>query len=598
MTLPWGTSRFDQAAAHVVKAAGPATYDGFAATRGTYPSNNSGITGANVRSGHYARNSITQLKILCLNFYGPTEAATGATMSVTASVEYPAGVYTQILFSASATGTISNGGSLVSDYVTPTTPIPNAERFWIRMHLANSSGIPTQNGSITPAENVNNAFMGDCFETSATDKTMSGTISAVENVTYHPVVIAPITAPSVLILGDSISVGYGDFEPTDHTSGIGGDIGAIARTIGPSFGYSNMAMNAEAASDFITNHTKRLAVLPYCTHVIVNYAVNDLFAGASAATIESRLTTIYGYCTGKTVFQTTVPPRTNSSDVWVTTVNQSIPDAGKESARATLNSDLRSSFGPAGGVFDTGAVVETSTKWIASKTGDGVHPNQSGYLDIKASGAVNNALIGTPSAPAAETGSAWGASSSGITISTYRRTNDLVTYPGTSAFKAVRGATGLSSGLKYFEFEVMGWVQGSVILGLMDATTAAGSGMDSYVGDVPNSIGHFSSGGTGFTNTGSAFTKVDLGGDYARDCGDVFGFAVDFTNKNYYFARNNVWFLSGVPTSGATGTGKVGSWTGTPTLYPGASFFQYIGSVRIRTVSFLFAPPSGFSAWG
>jgi hypothetical protein len=339
------------------------TYDGFAATHLATPMALSGATATNSRSGHWARTDITQLKILCQNYYGSSEVAPGATCSITASVEYPAGTLTQILFSGSATGTIPNGGTLISDY--RTIAIPNGERFWIRAHRTCSAGLVYIAGSYIDIDTSSGAFMGFAYDINATDLTMSGVIPPTEQVAYCPCIIAPMTAPSVLVIGDSIDVGVGD------ALGVDGNIGIIARTVGPQFGYFNTGQPGESAASFFSIHTQRLQ-LSYCTHVFVGFGTNDVEASHSKTTIESDLTSVYALCTGKTVFGRTIVPRTDSTDGWVTTVNQSTTlRAAKEAVRAALNVDLRSTFHPAGGVFDTGAVVETSTLWIANKTGDG-----------------------------------------------------------------------------------------------------------------------------------------------------------------------------------------------------------------------------------
>jgi len=566
------------------------TYDGFAATHGNLSTHRSGITNANVRSGHWARTNITQLKIVCHN-YLLGESVPGATMGVTASVEYPPRNLTQILFSASSSGTAPNGGTLISDYVTPSVPIPNGDRFWIRLHQTCSVGLVYLPAT---AIDTHTEFMGDCYEDSATDRTMTGEVPAAESsVAYYPVVIAPMTTPSVLILGDSIDAGVADVLDAD------GDMGIIARTVGPQFGYFNAAMASETAAGFVSSHTQRL-LLSNCTHVFVGHGTNDIFAGDSKTTIEGNLNTIYGLCSGKTVFQRTMVPRTQSSNGWIDTVNQTVGDgsggaAAHEAVRVALNADLRSSFAPTGGVFDVGAAVETSAKWIANKTSDGTHPNYAGYQSIKASGAINTSLIGTPATPATETGSAWGDHGTKITLSTRRRANDTAIPDGTSSNTTARGASGNSSGLKYFELELLR--QASLIMGLMTGAASTGAALDDYVGSITDSFGLAN--GAAYAPGGSIFTPTSVGAfTNILNAGDVFGWAVDFTSKFVYLHRNGVWFLSGNPASGGSGTGNVARWTGTPTLYPGLSLYGN-SSVRLRTGTLLYPlPGGGYSAWG
>jgi hypothetical protein len=216
---------------------------------------------------------------------------------------------------------------------------------------------------------------------------------------------------------------------------------------------------------------------------------------------------------------------------------------------------------------------------------------------IKASGAINPALIGTPATPATETGSAWGDIGVGAAhaiISTRRRAND--TAASNAGQSTVRGAGSNNSGLKFFEVEVLNASNASIIIGLMNGATGAGAGLDSYVGNIGDSFGLTSGDHYAFVG-GTIFTAVNAD-TFSTFAGDVFGFAVDCANKFAYLSHNGVWTNSGVPTSGATGTGHVATWTGTPTLYPGVTFGSAIISVRLRTVQFLYAPPSGFSAWG
>jgi lysophospholipase L1-like esterase len=542
------------------------------------------------------------LKIWCPNYSG-SEAAPGATTAITASVEYPPGVFQQIKFSTSSSGTIPNGGALVSDYLTLTNTIVNGDKFWIRCHLVNSAGC-TINVETSGAY-CDLGFMGDRYEASGTDLTMSGDISfTLQNESYHPTVIAPITAPSVLILGDSVVLGVTDTVDPNSVVDPSGDRGAVARTTGPKFGYANCGFPGETATTFVSSHTQRLSLLPYCTHVIINYGTNDVFAGDSKATIEGHLTTIYGLCTGKTVFQTTIVPRTTSTDSWATATNQTV--LSQESVRTTLNDDFRAgTFKPAGGIFNICSPVETSLnsgKWtFPTKTDDGIHPNHNGCIDIKTAGVIDTTLIGTAT-PIVDSGSVWADKGTFVTLGTIKRTNDAATSAGGS-YSTVRGATGLGSGLKYFEIEFFGPMVSGWDAGLMTNATATGSGLDFFVGNITDSFGIASDGSPFNFVSGTIFTVVGSAGaltlDPIQHGGVVWGFAVDFTNKFAYLRANNTWFLSANPASGATGTGHCATWTGTPTLYPGFSFFtSSINPVRLRTNVFLYALPSGYSAWG
>ncbi len=577
---------------------GLALYDGIAATRGTEPSNLSAFVHLNVRSGHFARNDITQLKILVPNWYN-TELAPGAAMSIAASVEYPPGVYTQLLFSASATGTIPDGTHLYSDYLT--ISIPNYAKFWIRMFLQNAAGVPVLAAAGAPRPYIDNEFMGDAMEDSASDHTMSGNIPNSILSQYHPTVIAPITAPAVLILGDSIALGVRD------ESDISGDEGIIARTVGPLFGYLNCGQDADTAANFVAAHTQRLVALDNCSYVFVQYGRNDIYiAGDSKATVEANLSTIYGLCSTKPVKQLTYVPDTDSSDGWVTTMNQSIGNAGKETIRSGINSDLTTMmFGPPEGFSDTGAVLTTATNlWVPNDTDDGIHPDHMGYLAAQTSGAISTALIGTPAILTTETGSTWGDVGTGVAVSTMRTTNDTVTGLTGGVFSTARGAQGRSTGLRIFEIELYG-AFGGICIGLMNNTTGAGAGMDTFPGNIDDSYSSFSSGGAFAFVPMTIFTAIFSGAFDISAGGIILRIGADFTNKFSYLALDNVWLNSGDPTSGAMGTGAVASWTGTPTLFPAfgisvAGFGGVDNPARIRTGNTLEypMPAGGWVPWG
>jgi hypothetical protein len=81
------------------------------------------------------------------------------------------------------------------------------------------------------------------------------------------------------------------------------------------------------------------------THVINSYGTNDIYAGLlSLAAIQANLITWWSYWTlmGKKVIQTTILPRTTSTDSWRTVANQSVINgSGQETIRVALNQWLR-----------------------------------------------------------------------------------------------------------------------------------------------------------------------------------------------------------------------------------------------------------------
>ncbi len=378
---------------------GPTPHIGMAATRIFVPDGTDvATTQAMSRTGHYARSALTSLKIVSPNF-NDGGTVPGVTASVKASVEYPAGVCTAITFGGGSTGTIANNSFLLSDSVSVT--IPNGAQFWIRQFWQGA------NGTMSVSNHSDPSTMGDALDTAAsglTDKTVS--CAAVTNTaTGHTLppaaIVASIIVPSVCNVGNSLEYGVGD-----SYSGSSGDIGGVDRSIGGVFAYTGVGFGGNTAFAFSQNPQPAITTLinSYCTHVISEFGSNDIYVrGDSVATLKTSLTTLYALYPGKTIFQTTITPRTTSSDSWATLVNQTIVSG--DTSRVTFNTDLRAgTFGPNGGKFDLTAALESSQdsgKWkvggpCSPWTADGIHPNPCGYLQIQSSGVIDTSRIHYP----------------------------------------------------------------------------------------------------------------------------------------------------------------------------------------------------------
>lgn len=372
------------------------TYDGLSSTRAqvntfqTFDTTNKQLM---VRSTHVTRSAITQIKIIASNFYVDqttrAETAPGAAATVTASIEYPSGTCTPLLFSSSSSGTIADGSTLTSDYAT--VAIPAGVQYWVRQYLTSTAG--------AIYNNVAPQITGDILRKAASglvDQTVScGVIAGGGGGMHFPLaIISPITVPSVCITGDSIGWGTGD-TPTSN-----GDQGIVARSIGPAFGYSNLAVPSDAAYFFLASHTQRVKVFPFCTHFINEYGTNDFAAGHSLATVKADLTSIYNLYPNSRVFQTTILPRPTTSNGCTTLGGQTLPSW--EASRVSLDDQLRlNTFGPPLGSFDTASPVETALNsgfWITSpqQSADCVHPNSTGYGTVTSSGAIDTSRIHLP----------------------------------------------------------------------------------------------------------------------------------------------------------------------------------------------------------
>lgn len=369
-------------------------YEGLVASRARmFITNNSpGNFQTQARSALIATENLTSIRVAFAGFYnvGPIGGAPipdtglGATVTITASVEYPAGTFTQLKFSTSPTGTIPNAGVLFSDYVT--VSIPSGATFWIRNFRTSTGGIfynPWQN-----------SFLGEATEVAAsglTDKTMSGTIVDSGNGWSVPplAVLGMTTNPSVIIVGDSIAAGYNDTEDTSNTStGRNGKIGVIARSLG-NVPFLNLAVSGENAYTWSTDATGRNQVIQKGSHLISELGLSDVINhGQTVPNTETALQSVYALArTGQKIYQTTWTPHASSTDGYLTLANQTALD---NAARTSFNTAARAVFSNTLGTIDVASVLESSLNsgiWVVTPTppytGEGVHPTPSGYLLVQ-----------------------------------------------------------------------------------------------------------------------------------------------------------------------------------------------------------------------
>lgn len=147
----------------------------------------------------------------------------------------------------------------------------------------------------------------------------------------------------VFFIGDSLT--FADNLPQQHGSSVNGFPWQAANSIGPSIYYHNLGVNGATLADMDTVQ-RPIAVARYRSTFAKNIAVveggiNDLIAGASAATIQGRLTTIWGNleAAGIKVVPYTITP---------------FGDGSTETNRQTVNTWIRVNA-PHGVVADVGA---------------------------------------------------------------------------------------------------------------------------------------------------------------------------------------------------------------------------------------------------
>lgn len=381
----------------------PSTYTGQVATGCmTWDSRTTTNKQIMSRSVHNARDDITSLQLVFTNWYvtsAGVETDNGNSVALTASVEYPEGIITQVKFSGSGSTTLADGATLVSDAVS--VLIPKGAQFWVRAFQDATASA----GGIVFGGNLNGTAR--YAASGLSDLTPGGDVSnqtSSNAAWYGPTaIIATTREPSVLVVGDSIAYGSGDTQDRSH------DVGSVVRSLSPYFGIINAARGSDRAVYFVASHTKRVALAAYTSHVIVQHGINDLRNSRTAAEVEADLETTAGYFTGKVVIGTTKGPESSSTDDWATAGNQTT--ASYSSDALSLNAAIRSGLTGYDDYFDIHAALAPSTSsyiWRTdgdgdSITADGLHPARKGYLLIHESGVVDPARIvrtnGTPVVP-------------------------------------------------------------------------------------------------------------------------------------------------------------------------------------------------------
>lgn len=373
----------------------PGFYLGQLATRCVLPDTLfASTTGWNCRSTHYARDNITSLKVAFVNWRINTnvgEAGQGGTQTITASVEYPAGTFTQLLFSGSPSIVAADGSTTWTDFAS--IAIPNGAAFWIRRYQVNSVGVLFRN----PFPQTN-AAIGDAAEnTTHVDQTMSGTITDNGSGGFlFPAAIVGITSrPSIAAIGSSRMQGA-----QDKTKDATGDTG-YSRMFGNSFAYMNLAISSDSMRNAATTSPKRLALSQYCSHLWLDPGLNDFAAnGSSEPIVEGYINTLAAaWPFLSRVLINDEGPLTTSTDLWTTPGGQTLPPY--EASRRALNIfiDGKSTYNQVVRAADYDETGHNTGLWKSPGSGnpqftpDGIHENSAICIALTASGIFNPALV-------------------------------------------------------------------------------------------------------------------------------------------------------------------------------------------------------------
>ena len=215
---------------------------------------------------------------------------------------------------------------------------------------------------------------------------------------------------SIVIYGDSIASAF----PAGEQTFIHNAFGSATSDYGKNYCHSTHAIPGELASGFLTAsevYTLRRALRTHgaFTDAIFEHGINDLSAGRTLAQIQADMIANWSWASnfGMRVYQTTITPKSTSTDGWTTTGGQTT--VAFNSTRVSLNTWIRAgapilagvavAIGtpnalvagqvghPLTGFFEIAWLAESTPDsgiWKANYSSDGTHPTSTGATGMKA----------------------------------------------------------------------------------------------------------------------------------------------------------------------------------------------------------------------
>jgi hypothetical protein len=378
------------------------------------------------RRQHVGLTDASDIELVYGNVSG-IEVPGASNMTVTAAVELPSsggssqgdgsGAQTNsqiypVTFGGQLSVTISSGQYVKSD------PLPirirQGRTYFTRTFVTVPSG-----GTIVAGSAPDSSRYEYTDNTTTTDQTLSGTISGSVSYGYSPVAIigtpySRAAVPMVVLLGDSIMQGVARNPVYSWAEEV------LELALIP---HLSLAMSGEQAVQFggqqglineDNGHRYRGRFIAGATDVISDYSINDFSTGATAAQMQTRSLGMSRLATqvGARFHQTTITPKTTSTDSWATANNHAwlrdgapvqtptlvnVTDLGTAGTTGASSGVVRvGQISPTGvshpftGIIDTCAAIATTNAssqevWHPNAISpDGLHPGSSGHNMIAA----------------------------------------------------------------------------------------------------------------------------------------------------------------------------------------------------------------------
>lgn len=364
--------------------------------------NSSAQTVRSYRVTHTTQQFLTDLRLLYGNYSPVTstnaETGPGNANTVTAGIEF-GGVTYQVTWNGATSVVIPNGATAPLSDPVP-IDIPAGSTFFERTCITTAGSIGL---SFYLRQNLDSFTFGSDVST-ATGAMGTVDVSVPAQNAYTALAILGssglVLPPSVLILGDSIAAGTGDFVRTaaDSTSSPGYVTRALADAV-PWVNFSTSGCTlAQYNSAALTYQRRKL--FSYFKFAIIELGTNDTIGGASLATQQASYIALATALAnrGLKVFVCTQLPRVATTDGMLTTQNQTV--LASESVRVAVNTWLRTVPVPFAGVFDTASLVEVNLQNVLTLNG--------GRWQLRTAALASGTSTGTnTSTTLNDTGQAW-----------------------------------------------------------------------------------------------------------------------------------------------------------------------------------------------
>lgn len=340
------------------------------------------------RTIHEASCDHENITLMYGNFYQDGRTTNLAPYTIKVSIDV-AGINYPVTFDKATSRTVNLGERVLTDVVN--VSLKKGDRFFVRAHVLQNAGERHPCG-ITTMNTGEGVAEGD----------LSAGVYTARNpnpaYVLGPLALYGTPSPSagvfktVGLCGDSISVGAGHTNVAIDGHPIG-EVGLLQiGAMKAGWGYVSIGMNGQKASDFAdpAKRINQVAMVRGCSLVIVEYGTNDLTtANKTLAALKADILTIHKayWDIGIPTVQTTIAPRTTSTDAWATTANQTpineLTAGGEDSVRSQCNNWIRNNT-------DGIRCIEIADLWDSGRntglwkdtpvhTVDGIHPNTYGH---------------------------------------------------------------------------------------------------------------------------------------------------------------------------------------------------------------------------